>query len=120
MIVALPCLPLIQERFYRLVVEKVNPDYRLHDVTMRMFSQVWGSTALGFGGVGGCALTTAHTVVVCDAAHKLYGVFFGDSPAYLVEDPSEVFFEDLRNCSMRSCADAGVYNVICNMGSCCE
>lgn len=29
-----------------------------------MFSQTWGSTALGFGGIGGAAMTPAYTVVV--------------------------------------------------------
>lgn len=29
-----------------------------------MFPQTWGSTALGFGGVGGAAMTPAYTVVV--------------------------------------------------------
>lgn len=29
-----------------------------------MFSQTWGSTALGYGGIGGCAMTPAYTVIV--------------------------------------------------------
>jgi hypothetical protein len=29
-----------------------------------MFTQMWGSTALGFGGIGGQAMTEAYTVVV--------------------------------------------------------
>lgn len=90
-----PCLPLVKERFFLMVVSK-KPDYRIPEVSMYMFPQVWGSTALGFEGIGGCALTTAYTVVVCDEENKLYGVFFDERPAYLVENPSEVFFEDLK------------------------
>lgn len=34
------------------------------DVDVLMFSQTWGSTALGYGGLGGAAMTSAYTVVV--------------------------------------------------------
>ena len=36
-------------------------DYELH-----IFQQTWGSTALGFGGIGGQAMTTANTYVFLD------------------------------------------------------
>lgn len=50
------------------------------DITVYSFPQTWGSTALGFGGVGGAAMTTAQTVVITldrDAC-----VYFGGRLAY--------------------------------------
>ena len=35
-----------------------------HELDVLLFSQTWGSTALGYGGVGGAAMTDAYTVVV--------------------------------------------------------
>jgi hypothetical protein len=50
-----------------------------------MFRQTWGSTALGFGGIGGMAITPAYTVIVsCDRSHAS-AVYFGGRFAYLVE-----------------------------------
>jgi len=41
-----------------------------------MFPQTWGSTALGYGGMGGAAITSAYTIIVC---YKMttYCVYFG-------------------------------------------
>lgn len=46
----------------------MSPAVRRPDPTecqvFAMFAQTWGSTALGFGGIGGAAMTPAYTVVV--------------------------------------------------------
>lgn len=67
------------------------------------FSQLWSSTALGFGGWGGSSLTTAITTVTevtkQDGA-KHYFVFFDDGFAYYVDTPNEAFWEDLKNSDM--------------------
>lgn len=34
------------------------------ELVVDMFQQTWGSTALGYGGIGGAAMTTAYTVVI--------------------------------------------------------
>lgn len=34
------------------------------DVEITMFAESWGSTALGYGGMGGSAITPAYTVIV--------------------------------------------------------
>jgi hypothetical protein len=47
-----------------------------HDVEVIMFPQTWGSTALGYGGMGGAAVTSAYTVVVHDL--DVYCVYFGE------------------------------------------
>lgn len=60
-----------------------------------MFPQTWGSTALGFGGIGGAAMTTAYTIVI--SCGREYAVYFGGRFAFKVNDPTENFFEDIRN-----------------------
>ena len=45
------------------------------DVEVLMFPQTWGSTALGYGGMGGASVTSAYTVIVHD--HNTYCVYFG-------------------------------------------
>ena len=72
---------------------------------IRIFCQTWGSTALGFGGMGGQAMTTAATTVVqLDFTH--YAIFFGSSLAYVVENPTKEFHEDLQNRRMADCHTA--------------
>lgn len=54
-------------------------DAGLHDVDPReirvnLFPQLWGSTATGYGGLGGSAMTWAHTVVL--EVSDVYFVYF--------------------------------------------
>ena len=46
------------------------------------FDELWGSTALGFGGVGGSAMTWARTYVFIPEGIEEAYVFFGDRFAY--------------------------------------
>jgi hypothetical protein len=65
-----------------------------------MFPQTWGSTALGHGGVGGAAVTTAYTVVLECRATEEFLVYFGGEMCYKVDRRSantDVFVEDCRN-----------------------
>lgn len=48
-----------------------------------MFAQSWGSTALGFGGIGGQAITPAYTVVVAGPSQDC-AAYFGGRFAYRV------------------------------------
>ena len=45
------------------------------DVDVFVFQQLWGSTALGYGGLGGAAMTYAYTVVVSTRSQAC--VYFG-------------------------------------------
>ena len=78
------------------------------DFTIYMFEQIWGSTALGFPGVGGSAMTEATTYVLIpkkentDCAH----VYFGPQFAYKVNNLTDVFMKDLENHSMASVMEA--------------
>lgn len=49
---------------------------REDDVEILMWPQTWGSTALGYGGMGGASVTSAYTVIVHD--HVNYCVYFGE------------------------------------------
>lgn len=104
----LPCLPLIAERHIN-AVKSLGVDYKYTDLSLRVFPQVWGSTALGFGGIGGQAMTAAYTTVVEDAYEGFYSVFFGERLAYLIQNPSDIFFEDMYKCNMKPVSQAGVY-----------
>lgn len=53
-----------------------------------MFPQLWGSTSLGFGGVGGAACTGAYTCVVAGPEQHL-AVYFGGRFAYLLDPQTQ-------------------------------
>jgi hypothetical protein len=59
-----------------------------------MFTEVWSSTALGFGGLGGAAMTPAYTVIVQGPRRDL-AVYWGGRFAYLI--PSSISGEQLKN-----------------------
>lgn len=72
-----------------------------------MFPQTWGSTALGYGGIGGSAMTTAYTVVI--SSGRSYCVYFGPGRlAYKVDisRANPAFFNDLKNHTMASVSEA--------------
>jgi hypothetical protein len=46
------------------------------EVEVILFQQLWGSTALGYGGIGGAAMTYAYTVICIMG--KVMVVYFGD------------------------------------------
>lgn len=66
-----------------------------------MFAQTWGSTALGFGGLGGAAMTPAYTVVLKSAiAENGFCVYFAGRFAYRIDRPNPMFFQDVANHNM--------------------
>lgn len=78
-----------------------------------MFSQTWGSTALGFGGIGGSAITPAYTVIVANVHSREFCVYFGGRFAYKVKKPTEDFFEAVRSSNMRAVYDKiGAYGEV--------
>ncbi len=70
-----------------------------------VFVQTWGSTCLGFSGIGGAAMTDAWTHVVQTYSGKFH-VFFDGTYAYSVETPTEEFKKDLEKQCMKSVAEA--------------
>lgn len=77
-----------------------------------MFPQTWGSTALGHGGMGGAAVTTAYTIVLECYATQEFLVYFGGQHCYSVSRRSknlEVFIEDCKNHNLASKRDSEKY-----------
>lgn len=91
-----------------------------HKFKMYVFPQTWDSTALGFGGCGGQAITEAYTTVVemswcytnkteeirgfnfIESEDKIYAVFFDGKFAYMCLNPNQEFFDDLNKRIMKS------------------
>lgn len=88
------------EGYQRGVEPKYITKKRKHDpfdlVVYAMFLQTWGSTALGFGGIGGQAITDAYTVVIKSNRVSGYCVYFGGIFAYKISNPNVLFFGDIR------------------------
>ena len=103
-----PCLPLIAERHTNAVRNR-GEEYKYPELEVEVFLQVWGSTALGFGGIGGQAMTSAYTTVVQDFHQGWYSVFFGERLAYLVFNPNDIFFDDMRKHQMKPKYASSVY-----------
>lgn len=77
-----------------------------------MYPQTWGSTALGHGGIGGAAISTAYTVVLECMDTQEYLVYFGGQLCYTVSRRSanfNVFIEDCKNQCLASKHKSGVY-----------
>jgi hypothetical protein len=80
---------------------------REDDVEVVHFAQTWGSTALGFGGMGGSAMTSAYTtVIMCGVAAAVY---FAGRHAYTIPKYNNDFIEDVRGQSMVARSKAGRY-----------
>lgn len=79
------------------------------DFEMYTFEQVWGSTALGFGGVGGQTMTSARTYVFIPVQvdQKCF-VYFAGRFAYAA-DYSKEFMQDVFSGNMPSVALSGKY-----------
>ena len=86
-----------------------NPRPTLDDFDLYTFEQVWGSTALGFGGIGGSAMTSARTYVfVPVSCNQKCFVYFAGRFAYAA-NYSEKFMEDVRKGNMEPVSSAGKY-----------
>ena len=100
-----------KDLLYRMDYSKEDKHFRISfdDFDMFIFAQTWGSTDLGFGGIGCQVMTTANTYVfVPVTCHQNCFVYFDGRFAYQVPY-SEVFMEDVRNHRMVSQSSAGKY-----------
>lgn len=86
-----------------------KPYPTLDDFELYTFDQVWGSTALGFGGMGGQAITHARTYVLVpvSCSQKCF-VYFGGRFAYAVNYSDKVM-EDITRHNMEPVYRAGKY-----------
>jgi hypothetical protein len=77
-------------------VEK-SRKHSFYDLTVyNMFPQTWSSTALGFGGIGGQAITSAYVCIIESNLVGGYAVYFGGRLAYVINRPNEKFIEDIE------------------------
>jgi len=77
-------------------VEK-SRKHSLYDLTVyNMFPQTWSSTALGFGGIGGQAITSAYVCIIESDLVGGFAVYFGGRFAYVINRPNEKFIEDIE------------------------
>lgn len=71
--------------------------HTMYDLTLyNMFPQTWSSTALGFGGIGGQAITSAYVCIIESDLVGGYAVYFGGRFAYVINRPNEKFIEDIQ------------------------
>lgn len=92
----LPNLELLEYRTKNILKQIDNEKYKKLNLVADVFLQTWSSTALGFGGVGGQAISEAYTTVFGDVLKNVYVIFFGNELAYIVKNPTEKFFADLK------------------------
>ena len=88
-----------------------NSNPTLNDFELHTFEQTWGSTALGFGGVGGQMMTSATTYVFIPmSVNQKCFVYFAGRFAYAV-DYNEKFMKDVLNCNVASVTKSGKYKI---------
>ena len=93
---------------YETFEERPHPEHEMF--IHAMFPQMWNSTALGFGGLGGQAITSAYTTIIGSAIYrKEFAVYFNGRFAYRVDNPSDQFFTDINNRQMKSVMDSTAY-----------
>lgn len=80
-----------------------------HEVDAYSFPQMWGSTALGFGGMGGASMTTAQTTIVM--YHRSAAVYFGTQFAYAIPAVTPQFMDDVKQHRVVACADVEKYGI---------
>ena len=93
--------------------KKENLKYIYPEFEAEVFPQMWGSTCTGIDidefnnpVITGHAMTKEYTTVVHEIVTDMYVIFFGNCPGYIVYDPKEVFYEDLKNRNMASKSEA--------------
>jgi hypothetical protein len=63
----------------------------LDEVEIEIWMQTWGSTALGFGGIGGQCITSAYTFLAWDKYRQNCLVYFAGRFAYQVKNVNDAF-----------------------------
>ena len=96
------------KRFKKDLGEKLSLE---SEIDVYSFPQTWGSTALGYDGFGGSAMTTAQTIVLYNSKANIVRVYFGsDRLAYQIDNPAEEFFKDLDLKNIKSVQGSEKYN----------
>jgi hypothetical protein len=75
---------------------------------VEIWQQVWSSTALGFGGIGGAAMTTSDVVLIQGSMGDVC-IYFSGRLAYHIRRPSEKFWSDAAAHRMVDVSEASEY-----------
>ena len=101
-----PNLELLDYKTRLVLLEQDKEKYKNVELQVEVFPQTWGSTALGFGGIGGQAMTTAYTTVFYDILNDVGVVYFDGRLAYFVNELTDNFMNDLMHRDMKSYQEA--------------
>lgn len=86
------------------LVEKQREHTASDVMVFAMFPQTWGSTALGFGGIGGQAISSAYVIVLESQLVGEFAVYFAGRHAYTIARPNQDFFADITGQRMADAA----------------
>ena len=79
----------------------------IEELIIHHFIQTWPSTALGFGGMGGSAMTSAYTtVVICKNNAAIY---FDGRLAYVIESFIHTLIIDMKALNIKSVSEQDYY-----------
>lgn len=93
-----------------VLVDNFKKDIQNDDIEVYVFPQVWGSTALGYGGIGGSAMTSSSTIVLHAFYTNIVRVYFGgEKLAYEIHNPAQIFWDDLYKHNVADCHKASKY-----------
>lgn len=55
------------------------------DINLHIVDQMWGSTAGGWGGLGGAAMSNYYTMIIENSSLSIAFIYYGGELAYIVE-----------------------------------
>jgi hypothetical protein len=69
-----------------------SPEFKRRECRVVSWPQTWGSTACGFGGMGGCMMTTAQTTVIVGPLGDV-AVYHAGRLARHIVAPTDAFWD---------------------------
>lgn len=106
---------LYNDKEWALLAEKEKEENRYWqpEINLYLFPQTWGSTCTAFdmddngnSVMGGCAMTKAYTIVAHEIKTEYYAVFIEEEPCYMVKNPTQQFYDDLKAGEMKGKREA--------------
>ena len=74
----------------------------LEEIEVGVWKQIWSSTALGFGGIGGQCICHAYTFLAWTRYRQSCFVYFAGRFAYKITKPNESFWQAYNSREMPS------------------
>ena len=93
----------------KILTEKMKEDYPSNQIFCQAFPQLWGSTALGYDGIGGSAMTTADTIIIFINNGPVRVYFASDKLAYEIKNPNNIFWKDVYSRNLRPQGEENIY-----------